>query len=192
MTAKEQNDYFYVCALIEYIARETLNHRSDIVKAIGEYGKHEVHLYGIFSDETNGRYSIKSLVDFYSNVYYHGPFKNPDDFPEIYSNIDIVLCYYKSSRNDLYLEPNKLYEAIFYDCPIIVADDTFVGKKVKKLNIGYAISEDDENSLINFIHSINRTDFEEKLLALKNISKEECIDNPNLLFTKVAELYELS
>ena len=38
MTVKEQNDYFYVCALIEYIARETLNHRSDIVKAIGEDG----------------------------------------------------------------------------------------------------------------------------------------------------------
>lgn len=33
MTAKERNDYFYVCALIEYIARETLNHRGDIVKA---------------------------------------------------------------------------------------------------------------------------------------------------------------
>ena len=36
MTAKERNDYFYVCALIEYIARETLNHRGDIVRAIGE------------------------------------------------------------------------------------------------------------------------------------------------------------
>ena len=34
----ERNDYFYVCALIEYIARETLNHRGDIVKAIGEEG----------------------------------------------------------------------------------------------------------------------------------------------------------
>ena len=38
MTAKERNDYFYVCALIEYIARETLNHRGDIVQAIGEEG----------------------------------------------------------------------------------------------------------------------------------------------------------
>ena len=25
MTEKERNDYFYVCALIEYISRETLN-----------------------------------------------------------------------------------------------------------------------------------------------------------------------
>ena len=35
MTEKERNDYFYVCSLIEYIARETLNHRGDIVKTIG-------------------------------------------------------------------------------------------------------------------------------------------------------------
>ena len=34
----ERNDYFYVCALIEYIARETLNHRGDIVSAIGRKG----------------------------------------------------------------------------------------------------------------------------------------------------------
>ena len=38
MTEKERNDYFYVCALIEYIARETKNHRGDIVNQIGEDG----------------------------------------------------------------------------------------------------------------------------------------------------------
>lgn len=38
MTEKEKNDYFYVCALIEYIARETKNHRGDIVNQIGEDG----------------------------------------------------------------------------------------------------------------------------------------------------------
>ncbi len=38
MSEKERNDYFYVCALIEYIARETRNHRGDIVRAIGKQG----------------------------------------------------------------------------------------------------------------------------------------------------------
>ena len=38
MTDKERNDYFYVCALIEYIARKTKNHRGDVVKKIGEEG----------------------------------------------------------------------------------------------------------------------------------------------------------
>ena len=38
MGEKERNDYFYVCALIEYIARETRNHRGDIVRTIGKKG----------------------------------------------------------------------------------------------------------------------------------------------------------
>ena len=38
MTEKERNDYFYVCSLIEYIARETKNHRGYIVKCIGQEG----------------------------------------------------------------------------------------------------------------------------------------------------------
>jgi hypothetical protein len=32
---KEDNDLFFVCGLIEYIARKTLNHRDTVVKALG-------------------------------------------------------------------------------------------------------------------------------------------------------------
>lgn len=35
MTEKERNDYFYVCSLIEYIARKTKNKRGTIVKILG-------------------------------------------------------------------------------------------------------------------------------------------------------------
>ena len=68
MTAKERNDYFYVCALIEYIARETLNHRGDIVKAIGEEGVkkllHDAEMdhclsFEQVSDEVISYYKIK-------------------------------------------------------------------------------------------------------------------------------------
>lgn len=38
MTENEKNDFFYVCSLIEYIARKTKNHRGKIVKSIGEAG----------------------------------------------------------------------------------------------------------------------------------------------------------
>lgn len=38
MTVDEKNDLFYVCALIEFIARKTTNKRGDIVRAIGERG----------------------------------------------------------------------------------------------------------------------------------------------------------
>lgn len=157
----------------------------NLIKTIGECGKHEVHLYGLYTDENNGGYSIRSLVDQYKNIFYHGPFKNPDDLSDIYSHIDIVLCYYKSSGNDLYLEPNKLYEAIFYDCPIIVAENTFVGRKVKQLNVGYTIEQGDVDSLKTFLASINQSNFDEKVAAIKVIDKNECIDHPELLFDRL-------
>lgn len=44
MTNKEKNDFFYVCSLIEYIARETKNKRGVIVQALGEEGvKKQLH-----------------------------------------------------------------------------------------------------------------------------------------------------
>ena len=83
MTAKEQNDYFYVCALIEYIARETLNHRSDIVKAIGEDGikklLHDAEVdhclsFEQVSDEVISYYKIESGdFDTISNCKYSVP-----------------------------------------------------------------------------------------------------------------------
>lgn len=38
MTERERNDYFYVCSLIEYIARRTKNKRGAITKALGREG----------------------------------------------------------------------------------------------------------------------------------------------------------
>ena len=62
---------FYVCALIEYIARETLNHRGDIVKAIGEEGikklLHDAEMdhclsFEQVSDEVISYYKIKKEI----------------------------------------------------------------------------------------------------------------------------------
>ena len=38
MTEKEKNDYFYVCSLIEYIARRTKNRRGVITGLLGKKG----------------------------------------------------------------------------------------------------------------------------------------------------------
>lgn len=36
MSNEEKDDLFYLCSLIEYVARKTKNHRGDIVKMIGK------------------------------------------------------------------------------------------------------------------------------------------------------------
>lgn len=38
MTEKERNDYFYVCSLIEHIARQTKNRRGVITEILGKQG----------------------------------------------------------------------------------------------------------------------------------------------------------
>ena len=38
MTEKERNDFFYVCSLIEYIARQTQNKRGTITDILGKKG----------------------------------------------------------------------------------------------------------------------------------------------------------
>lgn len=99
MTAKERNDYFYVCALIEYIARETRNHRGDIVKAIGKKGIEKL----LYDAEVNHCLSFEQVSD-------------------------EVICDYKIKQGDFdtisgckypvpsYLDIGKLYSIMIEDC----------------------------------------------------------------------------
>ena len=41
MTEEQRNDFFYVCALIEFIARKTKNRRGIVVNALGKKGVHK-------------------------------------------------------------------------------------------------------------------------------------------------------
>ncbi len=59
MTEKERNDYFYVCSLIEYIARRTTNKRGTIVCALGEEGIQKQ----LFDAEVNHCLSFDQVSD---------------------------------------------------------------------------------------------------------------------------------
>ena len=67
MSETERNDLFYVCSLIEYIARKTTNRRRIVVEALGEEGvKKQLLDAGVnhclsfeqFSDELIEQYQI--------------------------------------------------------------------------------------------------------------------------------------
>ena len=73
MTEKERNDYFYLCSLIEYTARKTLNKRGTIVRALGKKGI-EKQLYDA---EVNHCLSFEQvsdeISDFNTDLYYQNP-----------------------------------------------------------------------------------------------------------------------
>ncbi|APG65039.1 hypothetical protein LPB136_06560 [Tenacibaculum todarodis] len=105
---------------------------------------------------------IKEIENESNNIYYYGAFKNPDDLNVIYSLIDFNYVVYDSKDINVQLAlPNKLYESIYFNVPIIVSKNTFLWKQVKSLGIGLCV--DDSQNEIEF-------NFEEKL-KLENLEK---------------------
>lgn len=99
MTEKERNDYFYVCALIEYIGRETKNHRGDVVRAIGEVGMDKL----LYDAEVNHCLSFEQVCD--EVVEYYKISQGKFD--------TITGCKYTVPS---FLDIGKLYSIMIEDC----------------------------------------------------------------------------
>ena len=99
MTEKERNDYFYVCALIEYIGRETRNHRGDIVRAIGIKGIEKL----LRDAEVNHCLSFEQVSDEVISYYEI----EQGDFDTLSG------CKYSVPS---YLDIGKLYSIMVEDC----------------------------------------------------------------------------
>lgn len=153
----------------------------NMCKVIGEkFPQHEFHFYGTLNYFTEEQ---KQIVSKFKNVTIHGPFRNPDDLPEIYSKIDFVISTYDSAGiNVQYAESNKIYESMFFETPIIVSTNTILEKKVQNHNMGYAINALDEQEIANLIKSISKEKFESFRSSLKNIDKSESVNDNTRFF----------
>lgn len=69
-------------------------------------------------------------------------------------NSDLVFAMYcKSNPNHIYAAPNKYYEAMLLEKPIITTEGTIVGEKVKNNKTGFVIEErkDELHSLFSYL-----------------------------------------
>lgn len=125
----------------------------------------------------------------YKNCIFHGFFKNPDDLPEIYAKIDLVLSTYDIKfENVRYAEPNKLYESIFFETPIIVSSNTFLAEKVKRLKIGYDINAMDDDAIVKFIDQLNENSILELANNARKIDKKYTLNINTEFFSMLNEI----
>ena len=93
------NDYISVCALIEYIARETKNHRGDIVNQIGEDGIKKL----LYDAEVDHCLSFEQVSD-----------EVVDYYKIKQGNFDTIsACKYSIPS---FLDIGKLYSIMIEDC----------------------------------------------------------------------------
>lgn len=156
-------------------------------RVIGEkFPNHTFHFFGdsIYTPE------VKSLSNQYTNVIYHGPFRNPEDLVNIYNKIDIVVAAYDTKDiNEQIAEPNKLYEALYFNKPIIVSPKTFLAEQVKKYDCGYSIDCTNDENIISFVDNINQTNVEKIKNTIAKLNKRDFIDNPSLIVDAFSEIF---
>lgn len=155
-------------------------------KLLKNFPQHQFHFFGNFALKSTEDHFSK--LSSYPNCHFHGPFKSPVDLPGIYSQIDVVLSAYDvRGINPQYAEPNKLYEAIYFEKPIIVSSNSFLADKVARLGIGYDVDALDEDKVVALVKSINKESIEEKKTNIRKIDKQECVSNNEKLFAMLEQ-----
>lgn len=134
------------------------------------FPNHRFHFFGTTEDEYN-RNMFNGLNQF-PNCVFHGAFKHPDDLSNIYSQIDLVLSTYDVENDNVrYAEPNKIYESIYYETPIIVSSATYLAEKVEQLGIGYSIDATNEEMIVDFVNKLTIAEIKEKVSNIQRIDK---------------------
>lgn len=161
----------------------------NMCKIVGEhFPQHEFHFYGTLNYFTDAQ---KKAVSEYKNVFVHGPFKNPDDLPGIYSKIDFVISTYDAGGvNVQYAESNKIYESMFFETPIFVSTNTVLEKIVKRHNMGFALNALDDDEVVKTINSITTEKYEEFRGSLKAIDKKESVNDNTVFFQQLKKEIE--
>lgn len=148
------------------------------------FPEHQMYFFGKVNKNMSSKWN--KLNKKYSNLNDYGMFRNPDQLPDIYSQIDLVLSTYDVKYDNVrYAEPNKLYEAIYFETPIIVSSNTFLSEKVSKLGIGFSVDALNEKEVIDFVKNLDKKSIAEKVEACRRIKKIDCLSINDGLFEKL-------
>lgn len=125
----------------------------------------------------------------YSNCHFHGFFKNPIDLPKIYSSIDLLITTYDYRIGNVkFAEPNKIYESIYFETPIIVSTETFLANKVNELGIGFVVDPFNKEQIVEFVKSLTYDELSKKIRAIRKIEKKDALNINNEFFKKLKDL----
>lgn len=141
---------------------------AELVHVVANLSDWTLHIAG-FGDEVLVK-EIEKYSQKYSNIHFYGRVSY-DKALEIMRAVDIIYAmYYKHNRNHIFAAPNKFYEAIFLQKPIITTEGTLVGDKVREVNSGYVIGEGEEN-LKKLMGLITTDEIEHVKDAIKDLAK---------------------
>lgn len=104
----------------------------------------------LFAGEDGEGDNFKKECLEYDYIEYLGSFEYAKDIQKMYKKIDCVYAVYDADMANVRVAlPNKLYESMICEIPIIVAKNTYLSELVLDMGIGTAVSHNNEEELVD-------------------------------------------
>ena len=113
-----------------------------------------------------------------NNVAFFGRYDYKKDIVALYEKVDCVFAVYNADNPNVKIAlPNKLYESILCELPIIVAKDTYLAEIVTEWNVGVVVSHKDLEELKNALNRLkNDTKYYQKICSNCKKMKQQMLD----------------
>lgn len=174
---------------IGYVGKIRFKATLDLLRYASTLSNCTLHFYGIeqwFSEDD--KRDFHNLCN-EGKIECHGRYNSPDDLASIYSQIDLTVATYDvGSLNPKWAEPNKLYEAIYYETPIVVSAGCYLAQVVQQLNVGFVVDTTKESEIERLFSSINQELLREKTEACRKLGKSFCLDDNTSFFEMLKKL----
>ena len=106
----------------------------------------------------------EKLVDGMENVEYSGRYNYDTEIAYLYGKCNVIFSVYNAQgENEKIALPNKLYESILCELPIIVSQGTYVGELVKNWGVGISVNNRDEKSLESALKELESENYYRKI-----------------------------
>lgn len=138
--------------------------------------------------EVNGS-EIEQICKTRFDIEWVGRFDFKTSAAYLYSKCDCIFAVYDSSMANCRVAlPNKLYESVYCELPIIVADNTYVGDLVRKWNVGIPVQHDSEMAIDKAINELmNQKKYAELVKNCQLHKKDINLEHYNLILKQRIE-----
>jgi succinoglycan biosynthesis protein ExoL len=118
------------------------------------------------------------------NIDFRGPYRYPDDLPELYDGVHFNWCFDFQDVNARWLLPNRIYEGGLFRVPALAARDDETGAWTARHQSGWVFDPDPTDSLIHFLRHLRPSRWIARQRA--------CAGLPRHLFAGEADYDQLS
>lgn len=138
----------------------------------------ETNIKLLFAGSDNSGSSFSQRCKNLDFVEYYGPYDYEKEIAALYERVDCVYSVYNADLFNVRVAlPNKLYESVYCEKPIIVAKNTYLAEKVLELGAGFAVDHENVHDLVSVIEKIKFRETEYQTIV-SNCKERKSLVNP--------------